>query len=45
MDTTLPIIVKYSGKAYAMTSVISGIVLTCLVPVLVPFILALRLPF
>ncbi|GAU08464.1 lysine exporter LysO family protein [Desulfoplanes formicivorans] len=45
MDTTLPIIVKYSGKAYAMTSVINGIVLTCLVPVLVPFILALRLPF
>jgi len=45
MDTTLPIIVKFSGKEYAMTSVINGIILTCLVPVLVPFILAIRLPF
>jgi uncharacterized membrane protein YbjE (DUF340 family) len=45
MDTTLPVIVKYSGKDYAMTSVINGIVLTCLVPVLVPFILGIRLPF
>ncbi len=45
MDTTLPIIIKYSGKEYAMTSVINGILLTCLVPVLVPFILALSLPF
>jgi len=45
MDTTLPVIIKYSGKEYAMTSVINGILLTCLVPVLVPFILAIRLPF
>lgn len=45
MDTTLPVIVKYSGKDYAMTSVINGIVLTCLVPVLVPFILGISLPF
>jgi uncharacterized membrane protein YbjE (DUF340 family) len=45
MDTTLPLIIKYSGKEYAMTSVINGILLTCLVPVLVPFILAIRLPF
>jgi uncharacterized membrane protein YbjE (DUF340 family) len=45
MDTTLPIIIKYSGQEYAMTSVINGILLTCLVPVLVPFLLAIRLPF
>ncbi|MGX9364484.1 lysine exporter LysO family protein [Desulfoplanes sp. PS50] len=45
MDTTLPVIVKYSGKDYAMASVINGIVLTCLVPVLVPFILDISLPF
>jgi uncharacterized membrane protein YbjE (DUF340 family) len=45
MDTTLPVIVKYSGKDYAMTSVINGLVLTCLVPVLVPFLLSINLPF
>ncbi|WP_462324459.1 LysO family transporter [Desulfoplanes sp.] len=45
MDTTLPIVVRCSGKKYAMTSVISGIFLTCLVPILVPFLLALELPF
>jgi uncharacterized membrane protein YbjE (DUF340 family) len=45
MDTTLPVIVKYSGKDYAMTSVINGLALTCLVPVLVPFLLSIRLPF
>ncbi|RUT79697.1 lysine exporter LysO family protein [Ancylomarina longa] len=39
MDTTLPIISKYSGKEWAIISVFSGIVLTILVPFLVPFIL------
>ncbi|MCL3779428.1 lysine exporter LysO family protein [Prolixibacteraceae bacterium JC049] len=39
MDTTLPIIVKYSGKEWAIISVFSGIVLTVLVPFLVTFIL------
>ncbi len=39
MDTTLPVIVKATGKEYAIVSIFSGIVLTVLVPVLVPFIL------
>jgi len=38
MDTTLPIIVKSSGKEYAMIAVFSGIVLTIIVPFLVTFI-------
>ena len=40
MDTTLPVISKYSGKEYAIISVFSGIVLTILVPFLVSFILS-----
>ncbi len=39
MDTTLPIITKYSGKEWAVISVFSGVVLTIIVPFLVPFIL------
>lgn len=39
MDTTLPVIVKATGKEYAVVSIFSGIVLSILVPVLVPFIL------
>ncbi len=39
MDTTLPIITQYSGKEWAVISVFSGVVLTILVPFLVPFIL------
>ena len=41
MDTTMPIIVQYSGKEYAIISVFSGIVLTILVPIIVPLILQL----
>ncbi|MFO8002123.1 MAG: lysine exporter LysO family protein [Marinilabilia sp.] len=39
MDTTLPVIVKATGKDYAIISIFSGIVLSVLVPVLVPLIL------
>jgi len=39
MDTTLPVITKYSGREYAVISVFSGILLTILVPVLVTFIM------
>ncbi len=39
MDTTLPIITKFTGKEYAIISVFSGVVLTILVPFLVTFIL------
>jgi uncharacterized membrane protein YbjE (DUF340 family) len=41
MDTTLPVISKYSGKEYAVISIFSGIVLTILVPFLVTLILTL----
>lgn len=39
MDTTLSIIVKYTGKEWAMISLFSGIVLTIIVPFLVTFML------
>jgi len=39
MDTTMPIIVKYSGKEWGIIAVFSGIILTILVPFLVSFIL------
>jgi uncharacterized membrane protein YbjE (DUF340 family) len=35
MDTTLPVIVKFSGKEYAAFSLFNGIVLTTLVPVII----------
>ncbi len=37
MDTTLPVVVRFSGKNYAVISVFHGIVLTILVPFLVSF--------
>jgi len=39
MDTTLPVITRFTGKEYAVISVFSGVVLTILVPFLVTFIL------
>ncbi|WP_430810936.1 MULTISPECIES: lysine exporter LysO family protein [unclassified Carboxylicivirga] len=39
MDTTLPVIVKFTGKEYGIVAIFSGIVLTILVPVLVTLIL------
>lgn len=39
MDTTLPVITRYSGKEWSIISVFSGIVLTLLVPFLVTFFL------
>lgn len=39
MDTTLPVISRYSGREYTIISVFSGVVLTILVPILVTFIL------
>jgi uncharacterized membrane protein YbjE (DUF340 family) len=41
MDTTLPVIVKFSGKEFGVIAVFSGLILTVLVPFLVPFILEL----
>jgi len=42
MDTTLPIIAKFTGKEYAMISVFSGIVLTVLSPLLILLLLRSR---
>ncbi len=39
MDSTLSIITEYSGKEWGIISVFSGLVLTIVVPILVPFIL------
>lgn len=41
MDTTLPIITKYTGKEYAIVSVFHGTVLTILVPFVVTFFMSL----
>jgi len=38
MDTTLPVITKYSGKEYAIISIFSGVVLTILVPSIITLI-------
>lgn len=35
MDTTLPVVLKYSGKEYAVLAVFSGIILTVLVPFII----------
>ncbi len=39
MDTTLPVIVKFTGKEYGIIAIFSGIVLTILVPILLTLIL------
>ena len=39
MDTTLPIVARFTGKEYAMICVFNGIVLSLSVPLLVPLIL------
>lgn len=40
MDSTLPIITRYSGKEYMVTAIFSGAVLTILVPFLVSIIIS-----
>lgn len=39
MDTTLPIISRYTSPEMAMTAVVSGVILSMLVPILIPLIL------
>lgn len=41
MDTTLPVIIKFTGKDYAVISVVSGVILTLIVPFLVTIILTI----
>jgi len=38
MDTTLPVIVRYSGKEYLVVALVHGILLTLLVPFIIPLI-------
>jgi uncharacterized membrane protein YbjE (DUF340 family) len=40
MDTTLPVVVRFSGKEFVMISIYSGVVITFLVPLMVTFFLA-----
>lgn len=40
MDTTLPVVLKYSGQEWTVVAVFSGLVLSLLVPVLVPLLLS-----
>jgi len=40
MDVTLPVVVRYSGKDMAVMAIFSGLILSLLVPVLIPFILS-----
>jgi uncharacterized membrane protein YbjE (DUF340 family) len=42
MDTTLPVIAKFTGKEYAMIAFFSGVVLTIIVPFLIALILQTR---
>jgi len=42
MDTTLPVITRFCGKEYTVFAIFSGVVLTLLVPLLIPFCLAWR---
>ena len=41
MDSTLAVITKFSGSEYAMVSLFNGVVLTFLVPILVPLMVRL----
>ena len=40
LDTTLPIVQRFSGKDYIVVSVVNGVILTILAPVLVTLLLA-----
>jgi uncharacterized membrane protein YbjE (DUF340 family) len=39
MDTTLPVVIKFSGKEMAIISIYSGVVITVLVPLMVTLLL------
>ena len=40
MDTTLPLIVRYSGKEMAVVAIYTGLVITMLVPLLISVIMS-----
>lgn len=39
MDTTLPIVIRHAGKQFAMISVLNGVSLTIIVPIIIELIL------
>lgn len=41
MDTTLPVVVRFSGQEFVLVSIYSGLVITFLVPLLVSFFLTM----
>lgn len=43
MDTTLPFVTKAAGVEIGVIAFISGAVLTCLVPILVPWLISLKM--
>ncbi len=42
IDTCLPPVVKHSGEKYALVAIFSGLVLSIVVPILIPFLLSLQ---
>ncbi len=44
MDTCLTPVAKYCGERYALIAIFSGLVLTIVVPILLPFLLSLQTP-
>ncbi len=44
MDTCLTPVAKYCGERYALVAIFSGLVLTIVVPILLPFLLSLQTP-
>lgn len=42
VDTTLPVIIKYSGKDFLLISIINGFVLTAIVPFVIIFVLSIK---
>lgn len=42
VDTTLPVIIKYSGKDFLLISIINGFILTAIVPFVIILVLSIR---
>ncbi len=42
VDTTLPVIIRYSGKNFLLISIINGFILTVIVPFVIIFVLSIK---
>ncbi len=42
VDTTLPVIIKYSGKDFLLISIINGFILTAIIPFVIILVLSIR---